>query len=122
MQKKRTDNFSKFANKKKGSAIKESIRQEKKKIKAEARVAGEEFRKKKLDKMRGVSEEKGIKSKSQQLKVKKKSPNQLPAVSMLTISNQQSAISKPTSQQAASGKRQAASNKQASSKQPSART
>ena len=57
MQKKRTDNFNKFANKKKGSAIKESIRQEKKKVKAEARAAGEEFRKKKLDKMRGVSEE-----------------------------------------------------------------
>jgi 23S rRNA pseudouridine2605 synthase len=61
MQKKRTDNFSKFANQKKGSVIKESIRQEKKKIKAEARAAGEEFRKKKLDKMRGVKEEKVVK-------------------------------------------------------------
>ena len=61
MQKKRTDNFNKFANKKKGSAIKESIRQEKKKVKAEARAAGEEFRKKKLDKMRGVKEGKEIK-------------------------------------------------------------
>lgn len=50
--KKRTDNFDKFS-KKKGSAIKEAYRQEKKKIKAEARAAGEEMRKKKLEKMRG---------------------------------------------------------------------
>ncbi len=54
--KKRTDNFDKFANQKKGSAIKEDIRQEKKKIKAEARAAGEEMRKKKIEKMRGVEE------------------------------------------------------------------
>lgn len=51
--KKRTDNFDKFANKKKGSAVKEAFRQEKKKIKAEARAAGEEMRKKKIEKMRG---------------------------------------------------------------------
>ena len=51
--KKRTDNFDKFANQKKGSAIKEAFRQEKKKIKAEARAAGEEMRKKKIEKMRG---------------------------------------------------------------------
>jgi 23S rRNA pseudouridine2605 synthase len=54
--KKRTDNFDKFANQKKGSAIKEAFRQEKKKIKAEARAAGEEMRKKKIEKMRGVEE------------------------------------------------------------------
>lgn len=54
--KKRTDNFDKFANQKKGSAIKEAFRQEKKKIKAEARAAGEEMRKKKIKKMRGVEE------------------------------------------------------------------
>lgn len=54
--KKRTDNFSKFADKKKGSAIKEAFRQEKKKIKAEARAAGEEMRKKKIEKMRGEQE------------------------------------------------------------------
>ncbi len=52
--KKRTDNFDKFANPKKGSAIKEAFRQEKKKIKQEARAAGEEMRKKKIDKMRGI--------------------------------------------------------------------
>lgn len=51
---KRTDNFSKFANQKKGSAIKEAFRQEKKKIKQEARAAGEEMRKKKIEKMRGM--------------------------------------------------------------------
>ena len=51
---KRTDNFSKFANQKKGSAVKETFRQEKKKIKQEARAAGEEMRQRKKDKMRGL--------------------------------------------------------------------
>jgi len=50
---KRTDNFSKFTNQKKGSAIKEAMRQEKRKVKAEARAAGEEMRKKKKAKARG---------------------------------------------------------------------
>ena len=52
--KKRTDNFDKFANKKKGSTVKEAYRQEKKKVKLEARAAGEEMRKKKIDKLRGI--------------------------------------------------------------------
>ncbi len=51
---KRTDNFSKFANQKKGSALKEAFRQEKKKNKLEARAAGEEMRQRKKDKMRGL--------------------------------------------------------------------
>lgn len=51
---KRTDNFSKFANQKKGSALKEAFRQEKKKNKIEARAAGEEMRQRKKDKMRGL--------------------------------------------------------------------
>ncbi len=51
---KRTDNFSKFANQKKGSAVKEAFRQEEKKIKQEARAAGEEMRQRKKDKMRGL--------------------------------------------------------------------
>lgn len=55
--KKRTDNFDKFANQKKGSAIKEEYRQQKKKIKQEARAAGEEMRKKKIDKLRGIQDE-----------------------------------------------------------------
>ena len=54
MKKKRTDNFDKFATKKKGSAVKEAFRQEKKKIKLEARAAGEEMRKKKTEKLRGI--------------------------------------------------------------------
>ncbi len=54
MKKQRTDNFDKFSNQKKGSAIKEAFRQEKKKIKLAARAAGEEMRKKKIDKMRGI--------------------------------------------------------------------
>ena len=54
MKKQRTDNFDKFANKTRGSAVKEAFRQEKKKIKQEARAAGEEMRKKKLDKKRGI--------------------------------------------------------------------
>jgi 23S rRNA pseudouridine2605 synthase len=52
--KKRTDNFDKFANQKKGSAVKEAFRQEKKKIKLEARAAGEAMRKKKIDKIKGI--------------------------------------------------------------------
>ena len=52
--KKRTDNFDKFANQKKGSAVKEAFRQEKKKIKLEARSAGEAMRKKKIDKIKGI--------------------------------------------------------------------
>ncbi len=55
MKKPRTDNFDKFANKTKGSAIKEAYRQEKKKNKLEARAAGEELRKKKIEKMRGIT-------------------------------------------------------------------
>jgi 23S rRNA pseudouridine2605 synthase len=35
MNKKRTDNFDKFSNKKKGAAVKEEYRQEKKKAKVE---------------------------------------------------------------------------------------
>lgn len=50
---KRTDNFNKFASKKKGSAIKEEFRQEKRKVKADARAAGEEMRLKKKAKARG---------------------------------------------------------------------
>lgn len=52
--KKRTDNFHKFANQVKGSAVKEAFRQEKKKVKLEARAAGDEMRKKKIEKMRGI--------------------------------------------------------------------
>ena len=54
MKKQRTDNFDKFTNQKKGSAIKEAYRQEKKKEKAQARAAGEEMRQRKKDKMRGI--------------------------------------------------------------------
>ena len=54
MKKQSTDNFDKFATKKKGSAVKEAFRQEKKKIKLEARAAGEEMRKKKIEKLRGI--------------------------------------------------------------------
>lgn len=50
---KRTDNFNKFANKKKGAAIKEEYRQEKRKVKADARAAGEEMRLKKKAKAKG---------------------------------------------------------------------
>lgn len=50
---KRTDNFNKFSEKKKGSAIKEAIRQEKRKVKADARAAGEEMRAMKKAKARG---------------------------------------------------------------------
>ncbi|TAF53231.1 MAG: rRNA pseudouridine synthase [Sphingobacteriia bacterium] len=52
--KKRTDNFQQFANKKKGAAIKEAMRQEKRKVKAEARAAGEAMRQLKKDKARGL--------------------------------------------------------------------
>ncbi len=57
MKKQRTDNFDKFTTQKKGSAIKEAYRQEKKRVKIEARAAGEEFRKKKIEKARGIRPE-----------------------------------------------------------------
>lgn len=53
--KKRTDNFDKFSNKKKNSAIKEGFRQEKKKIKTEARAAAEAARQRKFEKQVGSS-------------------------------------------------------------------
>lgn len=61
--KKRTDNFNKFANQTKGSAIKEAYRQEKRKGKADARAAGEEMRLLKKAKARGVDPEELIKEK-----------------------------------------------------------
>ena len=69
--KKRTDNFDKFANKTKGSAIKEAFRQEKKKIKLEARAAGEEMRKKKIEKLRGIDSKKDDKPKEPGFRDKK---------------------------------------------------
>lgn len=54
MKTKRSDNFDKFSLKKKGSAVKEAIRQDKKKAKAESRAMGEAYRQKKLDKSRGI--------------------------------------------------------------------
>lgn len=71
MKKQRTDNFDKFANKTRGSAIKEQYRQEKKRNKLEARAAGEEMRKKKLDKARGINVEE---TKPQEPKFKKAGP------------------------------------------------
>ena len=50
---KRTDNFDKFG-KKKGSAVKEEYRQAKKKIKAEARAAGDAMRLKKKNAKLGI--------------------------------------------------------------------
>jgi 23S rRNA pseudouridine2605 synthase len=52
--KKRTDNFDKFSNKKKNSAVKEGFRQEKKKIKTEARAAAEVARQRKFEKQVNV--------------------------------------------------------------------
>lgn len=56
--KQRTDNFSKFANQKKGSAIKEAYRQEKKKNKAAAKAEGDAIRQKKIEKAQGILPEK----------------------------------------------------------------
>jgi 23S rRNA pseudouridine2605 synthase len=53
--KKRTDNFDKFSNKKKNSAVKEGFRQEKKKIKTEARAAAEVARQRKFEKQVNVN-------------------------------------------------------------------
>lgn len=54
MNKKRSDNFDKFSLKKKGSAVKEAIRQDKKKAKAESRALGKALRQRKKDKARGI--------------------------------------------------------------------
>ena len=55
MKNKRSDNFDKFANKKKGSAVKEEYRQEKKKAKADSRAAGEAARQRKKDIAKGIA-------------------------------------------------------------------
>ncbi len=57
MNKKRTDNFDKFSNKKRGAAVKEEYRQEKKKAKVESRLAGEAARQRKKDIARGIAVE-----------------------------------------------------------------
>lgn len=57
MNNKRSDNFDKFSSKKKGSAVKEEYRQEKKKAKIESRAAGEAARQRKKDKERGIAVE-----------------------------------------------------------------
>jgi 23S rRNA pseudouridine2605 synthase len=57
MKNKRSDNFDKFAKKKKGSAVKEEFRQEKKRAKADARAAGEAARQRKKDIARGIAVE-----------------------------------------------------------------
>jgi 23S rRNA pseudouridine2605 synthase len=57
MKQKRSDNFDKFANKKKGSAVKEEYRQEKKKAKADSRAAGEAARQRKKDIAKGIAVE-----------------------------------------------------------------
>ena len=49
MHPKRSDNFDKFSKKKKGSAVKEQFRQDKKKAKLEMRAAGEAFRQRKKE-------------------------------------------------------------------------
>jgi len=75
--KKRTDNFDKFATQKKGSAVKEAYRQEKKKVKLEARAAGEEMRKKKIEKMRGIdSSDKADKPKDTRFKPQERKTTQ----------------------------------------------
>ena len=57
MKAKRSDNFDKFANKKKGRAVKEEYRQEKKQAKKDARAAGEAARQRKKDIERGIAVE-----------------------------------------------------------------
>ena len=57
MKAKRSDNFDKFANKKKGSAVKEKYRQEKKQAKKDSRAAGEAARQRKKDIERGIAVE-----------------------------------------------------------------
>jgi 23S rRNA pseudouridine2605 synthase len=57
MKAKRSDNFDKFANKKKGSAVKEEYRQEKKQAKKDSRAAGEAARQRKKDIEKGIAVE-----------------------------------------------------------------
>ena len=57
MKAKRSDNFDKFANKKKGSAVKEEYRQEKKQAKKDSRAIGEAARQRKKDIERGIAVE-----------------------------------------------------------------
>ena len=58
--------FDKFMNKEaSGAKKKEALRQEKRKIKAQLRAEGEEFRRKKLEKLRGIDSDKNLGNRSQ---------------------------------------------------------
>jgi 23S rRNA pseudouridine2605 synthase len=107
--KKRTDNFAKFADQKKGAAIKESFRQEKRRAKEDARKAGEEIRQKKLDKARGIiRDEEPKKVFSRQLAVGSQKPNKPVGSRQSAVGSR--AINNPINQQTSrpAGSRQSA--------------
>jgi 23S rRNA pseudouridine2605 synthase len=100
MKKQRTDNFDKFSNQKRGSAIKEAFRQEKKKIKQEARAAGEEMRKKKIEKMRGIVREEVTKKsgvRSQKSGVAERAPLNHATTEKLKVNSQKLTVQTPNS-------------------------
>jgi 23S rRNA pseudouridine2605 synthase len=82
MNNKRSDNFDKFSNKKKGSAVKEEYRQEKKKAKIESRAAGEAARQRKKDKERGLIVEPIGDNKKRGSYAKKAGPSTAPTYAM----------------------------------------
>ena len=104
MHPKRSDNFDKFSKKKKGSAVKEQFRQDKKKAKLEMRAAGEAFRQRKKEWAQNSPTSNANKN-----RVKKTSPSMAKVNSSPDASFEQMPLNKYIAHSGVSGRREAAS-------------
>ena len=104
MHPKRSDNFDKFSKKKKGSAVKEQFRQDKKKAKLEMRAAGEAFRQRKKEWAQNSTTSNANKN-----RVKKTSPSMAKVNSSPDASFEQMPLNKYIAHAGVSGRREAAS-------------
>ena len=104
MHPKRSDNFDKFSKKKKGSAVKEQFRQDKKKAKLEMRAAGEAFRQRKKEWAQNSPTSNANKN-----RVKKTSPSIAKVNSSPEASFEQMPLNKYIAHAGVSGRREAAS-------------
>ncbi len=104
MHPKRSDNFDKFSKKKKGSAVKEQFRQDKKKAKLEMRAAGEAFRQRKKEWAQNSPTSNANKN-----RVKKTSPSMAKVNSSPDASFEQMPLNKYIAHAGVSGRREAAS-------------
>ena len=104
MHPKRSDNFDKFSKKKKGSAVKEQFRQDKKKAKLEMRAAGEAFRQRKKEWAQNSPTSNANKN-----RVTKISPSMAKVNSSPDASFEQMPLNKYIAHAGVSGRREAAS-------------